>query len=188
MLNFMYLLIACIIFSWKQTWMENLICTGHCAVCKSLISRILQAIYWDVSLMLKRKGRTVQDWRFIQQCDQRFKPLGRDTVLVAKWLLSVIAWPLKTKTQFLQTIRSHSTNGSITFKKMWFPKWSCLHYQTKPKQRQTGPTLFFTVSTFTVQCIYSFHHHTVCQTYIKKYSEVNGICFQHQECTELTVY
>ena len=130
-----------IIFSSKQPWMENLICTGHCAVCKSLIPRILQVIYWNLSLMLNRKDRIVQDWRFIQQCDQRFKPLGCDTVLVAKWLLSMIASPLKMKTQFLQTIRSHSPNGSITFKKTWFPKSYCLHYHTKPKHRQNGPTL-----------------------------------------------
>lgn len=50
-----------------------------------------------------------------------------------------------------------------------------------PSRRHTGPThTLFTVSASTVQHIYCFHQHTVCQTYIKKYSEVNGICFQHQ--------
>jgi len=61
------------------------------------------------------------------------------------------------------------------------PKWFCLHYHMIPKQKANWTySVFFTVSTSTVQCIYCFHHHTVCQTYIKKYSEVNGICFQHQ--------
>jgi len=44
MLNFMHLLNERNIYSLQQTLTENLILTGHCAVCESLVPRILQVV------------------------------------------------------------------------------------------------------------------------------------------------
>jgi len=179
MLNFMHLLTECNVYSLKQTLMENLIWTGHCAGHESLVPQILQVVYWDLSLRLSRRGRTLQDWRFTQQCDRRFKPLGCDTVLVATFydcLTTEDEDTVPSKYQELLTKWEHHIPENLIPQVIPSP----LLYDTQAEGKLDLLTLFFTVSASTVQYIYCFHHHTVCQTYIKKYSEANGICFQHQ--------
>jgi hypothetical protein len=82
-------------------------------------------------------GRTLQEWRFTQQCDQRFKPLGHDTVLVATFYDCLTTEDEDGSFKISGTTHQMGTSHP---RKLDSPSDSVSIIIRYPSRRQTGPT------------------------------------------------